>query len=751
MFRLHFVMLILLVPVGCTHQSGGGTDSELDGNLGETGTDLAVDQSDDSSGLDSTENDFEGILDLEPETSRDLGEDGPNDGPQNERDLGNFEPGDTLSLRIHAFDIWAEELREPSLEIGEVGSDPDVVDIDGPFDWVLDHPGEYVVVLEAADHHSMRLRIHFDGSTDVARLAIDNESEEQRQGFSVFRRPNPTGEEPAIEIFLGLRHQWFSASGRPARYGSQLTFLMDGEEAWQLFEERVSQATSTVHASTWWWESNFELLRPAPAYYSLTEEERWGNTVLSLFDSVDAIVRVLVWQDNLLSWLTVDDELLSRADADGDGFEFMGMTNETSGEFYWEVLPFSFFERVIIHFDGLEREGFDPEAPITSNIPPRTVDLTDWPLEIALDVQIASWHQKFFVIDGDEAFVGGMNLRRADWDTSEHLVFEGRRMLFDSTNEEREAVLNEESYSDLGPRKDYMVHIRGPAVQDLEEVFHTRWSYQLLSGYEYSDNATDFAVTRDLEAFEDGVAVQITTTMPTPFWEHSILETWVNAVSAAEQYIFIEDQYWRAPLLTEAIVERMDQRPNLVLIVVTNSVDETTDPGCEWTYITDQEIRSRFPDRYFLYTLRSFDTAIWYGIDETDAYFVDIGIHSKLLIVDDRFLSVGSANKNNRGLIYEGELNIAVLDSAWVAAARERVVENMLGFDTTSETNLPAAFEAAANWNALVYSNWDAEDFDLSLDGEPLPGTFQPTGFVYPLEFRTSDYCLIEGIGADMM
>ena len=36
-----------------------------------------------------------------------------------------------------------------------------------------------------------------------------------------------------------------------------------------------------------------------------------------------------------------------------------------------------------------------------------------------------------FVVDDEVAYIGGMNLRRVDWDTSDHEVFDARRMLFD--------------------------------------------------------------------------------------------------------------------------------------------------------------------------------------------------------------------------------------------------------------------------------------------------------------------------------
>ena len=153
--------------------------------------------------------------------------------------------------------------------------------------------------------------------------------------------------------------------------------------------------------------------------------------------------------------------------------------------------------------------------------------------------------------------------------------------------------------------------------------------------------------------------------------------------------------------------------------------------------------------------LVSFDTQVTWGIDETDARFVDMDVHSKMLIVDDKFMSVGSANKNNRGMLYEGEMNVAVVDTTWVRAARRRIIENLapglnLQYVDTFDVWWTKLGEVAA-WNDWVRAKWAYEGDDLNLDGAALGSQYKPLGFVYSLSFRTADSCLIEGVGADMM
>jgi phosphatidylserine/phosphatidylglycerophosphate/cardiolipin synthase-like enzyme len=397
---------------------------------------------------------------------------------------------------------------------------------------------------------------------------------------------------------------------------------------------------------------------------------------------------------------------------------------------------------------GVEFDAGD--RPIESTVPSREVDLTEWPID--LEVQAASYHQKFSVIDHEVTYIGGMNVKAADWDTSAHHVFDARRMGFDATAAEREAVLFKEAESETGPRKDYFVRVEGPSAQDAADIFKRRWDHTRDLGVEYSENASSFEVVRDIAPRTGGVQVQVTATLPEPFWEHAIAETWFNAVRNAERFILIEDQYFRIPMLNEAIVDRMEEVPDLELVVITKPVNEWVDPGCAQTYLADELFKSTFPGRYTTLQLRAFDTVETWGFDETESRFLDIDVHSKVLIVDDVFASIGSANKNNRGAVYEGELNVAIVDEAEVTALRREMLANLLpGWaPTDAAPEWIADLRAAAQQNDAVFAAWEDEGGDISLDGAPLPSSFNPRGFVYTLDFGVLSDCLLESVGPDM-
>jgi len=553
-------------------------------------------------------------------------------------------------------------------------------------------------------------------------------------------------------VVLGLPHRWFSSSGRPLRRGNAVTLLMDGEEAWEAVRKGIEHARDQILMASWWWESDFELTRELPDHLYLSEAQRWDNTVVGVLERSPALVRVLVGEfwgtHDIFDWITRDDTILAYAEAPGDGFEFMGQGNPTSDQFRFEVAPFDFGARFADAFP-MQQNLFGQAQWIASGVPGHDVDFSDSPVGVAF--QAASWHQKFSVMDQALTFVGGMNVKATDWDTPAHEVYDPRRMTFESTAADRLAVQRQEEEPTQGPRKDYVLRIEGSAARDTADVFRRRWDHLLQAGAEFSDNASPFAIdTAPLPEAGDSL-VQITATMPEPFHEAAILETWWNAVRNAEDVIFIEDQYFRIPYLTGEISARMAARPNLRLVVITKPIDEWTDGGCYWSYETVRDLRERFPGRFFLFQLRSFDTVVTWGWDETESRFTDIDVHSKLLIVDDKFMSVGSCNKNNRGVIYEGELNVAVYDPVWVREQRIRIVDNLLGYATGAlSTDWVQLLAYAAADNDAAWAAWEDEGFDLSLDGAPLPAGFTPQGFVYSLSFRDPVECLVEDVGPDL-
>ncbi len=554
-----------------------------------------------------------------------------------------------------------------------------------------------------------------------------------------------------LTCYVGLDHAWFASSGRPFRDGNQVDLLMDGEAFWTAVRDDLARATAEVRMSTWWWQSDFELVRP-PGHETMTPGERRANTVLSILDPSPAFKRLLVNRfapetATGMAYLNTDPDIRARGLADGDGFEVILQGNATevplAGTYDGPVPAWSFAERVARNpeFAGEVWPGVARGAEVLT----------------ALDA--ASYHQKAFVVDGRVAYVSGMNVKSTDWDTPDHRVFDSRRMKFDTPSEERLRVKERRQLPDLGPRKDYGIRVEGPAAADVDDVLWVRWDLALAEGAMYAEHATPFSRpfptgTWDWSVPEGRPLVQVVATLPPPIEEQSILETWAKALRNAASFIYIEDQYWRMPILNAVIVQTLRERPWVTLIVVTKPVS-LADGAKKWTVETDRAIREAAGDRYLLLQLKSFDAVPREPPrdpdDETATfYFVDMDVHSKMLIVDDEYLSVGSCNKNNRGLLYEGELNVSVWDPEWVREARRRIYRNLVGPERAAEVgDDPAAnfalLKDIAERNASVEAWWHANGAGLDAQGVATAAqAHRPDGFVYPLSF-SPDYVLEVG------
>jgi len=290
------------------------------------------------------------------------------------------------------------------------------------------------------------------------------------------------------------------------------------------------------------------------------------------------------------------------------------------------------------------------------------------------------------------------------------------------------------------------VRVEGPAVAVVENIFWERWESGIDNDSLYAENATSFSRSPAPDEPRTGVMAQVVATMPAPWSEQSIAETHARALSNATEYIFIEDQYFRSPMMYEAILDALDENPDLVLVVITMPVS-AYDGGARYTWETHHAMRSAFGERYRLLQLRTRALVLDEGLfwDEAWVEAEPIFTHSKLRIVDDRYLSVGSCNFNNRGYKYEGELNVSVLDDGFTQRARDRIFSNLVGAEWASwlsddsQNNLDVmALAAEANLERERW--WDDNARDLSLD--EASDEWQrsaPSGFLYPLEIE-DDY-----------
>lgn len=646
-----------------------------------------------------------------------LGCDRGSTGPRSEEAIvEDCARGELLELVVT--DLWAQPL--------EAELSGDRVELE-----LLGRSGEWAVLAEYEDHLPVTVDIVWDGQSVAT--TVDGGRVAQSSDVRTMGSETCT----ARTVYLGVDHAWFASSG-PAPSTNDVDVLVNGKEAWESVANALDGADEDILWATWWWTSDFELTRPA-GHHTMSESQREQNTVMTVLESMPSVQKRLLinrfWGNNSdwLIYLNTDSTLRDHAETK-DSFEVMiqGAEVETPafGVYEDRVEPFSYLERLMARPEYEGRTWVADEGGRYAR---------------DLEVQSASWHQKAIVVDGEVAFVGGMNTKPTDWDET-HEVFDERRMDFSATRSEREAVRDREELPDLGPRRDYMIRVEGPVALDVESILAERWAYGIDTQDLYSGNASYVDVGDPLEV-PDGAWAQVAVTQPPPLEEQQILETHAKAFSQAEEYIFIEDQYFRAPLLNEVIAARMQEVPELVLIVVTKPVPEY-DPGLKYTYLTDQYFRSQFGDRYLVLQLKTADMVAVEDWIYDDIYWYpqNVDTHSKIRIVDDRYISVGSCNYNNRGYLYEGEMNVSVLDGPTGRATRRRLFQQFVGdelfeyMSNDAQNNLDV-LRAAAEYNEELFAWWDAyaDDLDDVDEAEATWAEYPPAGLVHPVEF-SSDY-----------
>lgn len=212
-------------------------------------------------------------------------------------------------------------------------------------------------------------------------------------------------------------------------------------------------------------------------------------------------------------------------------------------------------------------------------------------------------HRKIVVVDGRVGFVGGMNI--AD------------RYLYGNKK--------------IGPWRDTHLKIEGEAVNSLQVVFLVDW--QFVSGKAIK-NKNYFPKSR----IASNQLVQITASGPDSDWA-SIMQAYFGAIATAREYIYISNPYFipNESILTALKTASLSGVDVRIII-----------PGESDSYLT------------YYSTLSYVQELLEAGIR---VFFYQKGfIHSKLIMVDDIFSSVGTANLDIRSFDDNFEVNALVYD-----------------------------------------------------------------------------------------
>ncbi|HYD57470.1 MAG TPA: VTT domain-containing protein [Burkholderiales bacterium] len=269
-------------------------------------------------------------------------------------------------------------------------------------------------------------------------------------------------------------------------------------------------------------------------------------------------------------------------------------------------------------------------------------------------------HQKIVVIDDRIAFAGGIDLTVRRWDSPEHLPDDERR------------TAEGKPYP---PFHDLMVAVDGDAARALAAIARERWlnatGTRLRSPPAKLDADGD-PWPSSLEADLTAVDVGIARTAPPRGEEPGVKEVerlYLDMIRAARHSLYIENQYFTSPRIAAALEERLAEPdgPEIVLVLRKLShgwLEEATMHVLRARLIA--RLRENDPHgRFHVYTPHIPGLAASCCLD----------VHSKLMIVDDRILRIGSANLCNRSMSIDTECDVVI-----EARGESRIAEVIGGF-----------------------------------------------------------------------
>lgn len=214
-------------------------------------------------------------------------------------------------------------------------------------------------------------------------------------------------------------------------------------------------------------------------------------------------------------------------------------------------------------------------------------------------------HRKIVVIDGFTAYTGGMNV-------ADYYV---------------------DGLEGVGPWRDMHMRIHGPAVDMLHNIFVKMWAKQtghLLTGTKYFPQGKE-------NVGKAGVAIVDREPNVT---NKSIRQLYISMLDNAQHKVMIINPYFTPTKSVRKAIERAIERGIDVQIMISEKSDIPLTPDA--SHLAAYKLAQKGAKVYM---------------------FQNGFHHTKAMMIDDQFCTIGSANLDSRSLRYDYEVNTAIFDS----------------------------------------------------------------------------------------
>ncbi len=478
-------------------------------------------------------------------------------------------------------------------------------------------------------------------------------------------------------------------------YGNHIDFTVDGEETFKLIYDAISRAESSIYIAGYDLDPSLNFVREGS--YDLTKASKSNASVVDnnlasrSGSKLSRLFKKSVVPDK--EYLGKDQSLSSSGPgAIRGGQNSLSIVPDftTSRQRLKDRHSYKRFRELIIEkarkgtmvriivwqprlplriLPGADERGLDGRAEEVEVLNKLAIK---YGIEQNLIVKIDSTsptlssahHEKIIVIDNKIGFCGGFDLSKGKWDTSKHNYNDPQRD------------------QDSEPWHDCHAMMKGPIVWDLAYHFNQRWAY-----FEVKDEkrirAMDLKPANfPLEAANGGTKIVALRTWEGTDKDGGILAWYTNTIRKAKNSIYIENQFpFQNEFITRLLCKRLQEQKNLKVIIV--GPMEPNLPGLIGSILSKTSVND--VNEHLQWIRDAGDSGRRVGTyslvcqDEKSKKLRQIYVHSKLLIVDDRWVTIGSANTDKNGFKDSTEVNIGITSSSLAKELRIRLWAEHLG------------------------------------------------------------------------
>lgn len=502
---------------------------------------------------------------------------------------------------------------------------------------------------------------------------------------------------------------------------NNVVFTIDGDETFKLIYEVINQAKTTICITSYDIDPKLNLVKnPNSFQHNIQPTTSTSTSDIHLIDNIEK--NSVKNTKNMSNDLFILENLLLQKAIEGVDIKIL----------VWEP---KFFIR---KFPGSTSWGIGPRENKIKTL--RNLAKSHG-VESKINIRIdnmsptytSGFHEKLIIIDNKVGFCGGFDLMSDKWDTKKHNFDDPLRN------------------NDYSPWHDVHFLITGPIVWDMIFHFNQRWVYSLTKNISKARNARVTTVSyddspvnliNDITNIEENVEIQAFRT-----WKNmdggqdkeyiSGVYSWYELLfKRATKNIYIEDQFpFQNYPITQVLGQQLKREKDLRVITV--GPMNPNIPGFPLSIISKESIndinnnlsylRKIGGERVNTYTLVSQDPSIPQKRRQ-------IYVHSKLSIVDDCWMKIGSANMDKKGFYDSVEFDLGITSPQLSKKLRIKLWEEHLTQKKSSLykvdlNDFESGFEA---WIKIANDNGSRVQNNEPLDGHVYYYNFEEMNFPSP-------------------